>query len=334
MCLSAITSAPSCTRGRSHSGLRVLIDSPSVTPACSSRATARLATGRTGAPGPVAAGERRQVAVVGRVSPRDVLSLQLAGGPPVGGEPRDDVDHVVHRHVDALLGERRDRPVADAARHDVLTHVGEVGGDVQGEAVHRAPVAEAHADRGDLARHDRRVGMVDVEPDTGEPVEPAGVRQAEFSKGVDEQALHTAHVRRRAEPVVDVQDRIADELTGAVIGDVAAALHRHEFGADRGRLTLQVVLEIGPHPVREHVGMLEQQQMLLRPVFEQAGLQRERFPVRHAAEPTDPERRVGGRPGHYQPGLSADLDRLAAARCEAETIVIARWTSPSSRGSP
>ena len=55
---------------------------------------------------------------------------------------------------------------------------------------------------------------------------------------VDEQTLDAADVRRRAEPVVDVQDRVADELTGAVIGDVAAALDRHEFGADRGRLTL------------------------------------------------------------------------------------------------
>ena len=52
VCLSAITSGPSCTRGRSHSGLRVLIDSPSVTPACSRRPTARAAAGRTGAPGP------------------------------------------------------------------------------------------------------------------------------------------------------------------------------------------------------------------------------------------------------------------------------------------
>ena len=89
--------------------------------------------------------------------------------------------------------------------------------------------------------------MVDVEPHAGEPVEPAGVRQTEFAQRVDQQPLDTAHVRRRAEPVVDVQDRVADELAGAVVGDVAAALDRHEFGADRGRLALQVVVEVGPH---------------------------------------------------------------------------------------
>ncbi len=133
--------------------------------------------------------------------------------------------------------------------------------------------------------------MVDVEPHTGEPVEPTGVRQAELAQRVDEQTLDAAHVRGRAEPVVDVQDRVADELTGAVVGDVAAALHRHEFGADRGRLALQVVFEVGPHPVGEHVRMLQQQQVLLRPVLEQRRLQGERLPVRHAAEPSDPERR-------------------------------------------
>ena len=52
----------------------------------------------------------------------------------------------------------------------------------------------------------------------------------------------------RAEPVVDVEDRVPDELAGTVVRDVAAALDRDEFGADRGWFTSQVVLEIARAP--------------------------------------------------------------------------------------
>ena len=90
-------------------------------------------------PGALAAGERRQV--VGPVPPGDVLALDHAVAPHVGGPPGDDVDHLGHRHVDALLGERRDRLVGDAAGHDVVAHVAHVGGDVEGEAVHRPAAA-------------------------------------------------------------------------------------------------------------------------------------------------------------------------------------------------
>ena len=49
---SSVTSGPSRTLGRSQSGLRVSIDSPPVTPAASSRATARGDVVRIGSPGP------------------------------------------------------------------------------------------------------------------------------------------------------------------------------------------------------------------------------------------------------------------------------------------
>ncbi len=210
----------------------------------------------------LAARERRQVAPVDGVLPRDVLAFDRTVGPTFGGEAGDHVDDLAHRHVDALLGERGDRLVADAARHDVLAQVGHVGGDVEREAVHRAPVCEPHADRADLARLHRRIGMVDVEPDPGEPLEPTGVRQPEFGQRVDDQTFDVAHVRRCAEPVVDVDDRVADQLAGAVIGDVATALDRDQFGADRCRLAAQVGGQVGPLAVGEHVRVLEQQQVL------------------------------------------------------------------------
>ncbi len=139
------------------------------------------------------------------------------------------------------------------------------------------------------------------------PVEAAGVRQAEFAEGVDEQALDAADVVGRAEPIVDVQDRIADELAGAVIGDVAAALDGDEFRSDRGRFAAQVVVEIGPRPVGEHVRMFEQQQVLLATVLEQRRLDRQRLAVRDPAEPTDPERRARTVADGHQP--SAGLRR-------------------------
>ena len=123
------------------------------------------------------------------------------------------------------------------------------------------PSREAHADRRDLARHDG--GSDGRRRPTHRDTRRAGRRSAGRAReGVDQQALDTAHVRRRAEPVVDVEDRIADELPGPVVGDVAAALDRHEVGADRGRVAPGCV-EVGALAVREHVRVFEQQQMLL-----------------------------------------------------------------------
>ena len=54
----------------------------------------------------------------------------------------------------------------------------------------------------------------------------------------------------RAEPCFGHrQDRVADELARAVVGDVAAAVDGDEVGADRGRVTAQVGGEVGARPV-------------------------------------------------------------------------------------
>ena len=120
------------TRARSHSGLRAVIDSPSVTPAAASRPVeAHRRVARAGAPA-----ERRQV---GRGVWRQdhVLALDAAGRPSArrpGRRRRRPPPP--WSTVDALGRQRGDRPVADAARDDVAEH-GEVGVDVEGEAVHR-----------------------------------------------------------------------------------------------------------------------------------------------------------------------------------------------------
>ena len=90
---SSITSGPSSTFGRSQSGLRVSIDRPPVTPAASSRAAAAGRHEPDLLAGPFTAGERRQVAAVGGVRPRDVLALErVRRAQRCGGESGDDVD--------------------------------------------------------------------------------------------------------------------------------------------------------------------------------------------------------------------------------------------------
>jgi len=96
---------------------------------------------------------------------------------------------------------------------------------------------------------------------------------------------------RRTDAIVERDDGIADQLTGTVIGDVAAALDRHEVGSHRRRITLQVLVEFGPRTVREDVRMLEEQQMVVVAVLEQRGLERESLQVRNSAQPARSEHR-------------------------------------------
>ena len=119
----------------------------------------------------------------------------------------------------------------------------------------------------------------------------AAGRHAERRERVDDELLDVAHVLGRTERVRHVDDRIADELPGTVVRDVAAPPDGHEVGADSGRVATQVVGEVGPRSVREHVGVLEQQQVLFSPVIEQRLLDGQRLPVRDRAEPADTERR-------------------------------------------
>ena len=229
--------------------------------------------------------------------PCDVGAVERAVAPAAGGVAGDELDDLLHRRVDAFLDQAGDRLVGDATRHDVLAQVAQIGGHVEGEPVHRAAAREAYTDGADLAR----VLARRVDPHARVAVEPAGVRQAEIGEHVDHELLDRAHVglrvgqpRRRRTPVLagavlrrQGDDRVADELTGAVVGDVAAAVHRNQFGTDDGRVDEHVGGEVGRGAVREHVRVLEQQQVVVVATREQRRLHGERFAVRHAAEPAD-----------------------------------------------
>ena len=136
----------------------------------------------------------------------------------------------------------------------------------------------------------RGFGPLGVDPHARVLGEPSR-RDPERGQGVDDELLDVAHVLGRTEAVAELDDRVADQLTGPVVGDVAAAADADEVGPDRGRVAAQVVLEVRARPVREHVGVLEQQQVLPGAVVEQGLLDRQRLAVGDGPQPADAQRR-------------------------------------------
>ena len=90
-------------------------------------------------------------------------------------------------------------------------------------------------------------------------------------------------------PLLERDDRVADELTGTVIGDVAAAIGFDELGADR-RGIAQHVRAIGARTERVDVRMFLQEQVLLVRVLVHRALQRLAFTVRNEPEPAGVEK--------------------------------------------
>src|ERR1700689_5553243 len=111
----------------------------------------------------------------------------------------------------------------DSARRDRI-EVAEVGGYVQREAVPRDPAAKTDADRRNLARAD---------PDAGHRVAASRV-DAEFCERIDHRGFESAEILRHvAVAAFELENRIADQLAGTVIGHLSAARdapHRHTRG--------------------------------------------------------------------------------------------------------
>src|SRR5205823_13038205 len=90
-----------------------------------------------------------------------------------------------------------------------------VVGDVQREAVPGHPAAERDADRGDLALAD---------PHAGQPRAPPR-RDAESGERRDEDTLEHVEVPAHIGPEgAEPDDRVAHQLPGAVVGDLATAV--------------------------------------------------------------------------------------------------------------
>ena len=157
------------------------------------------------------------------LAPHDVLALDVAVG-EVRGEPR----RRRRRRRRASSGAVPSTRASDVTPRSAMPHGTmcvehrEVGVDVEREAVTGAAARDLHADRGDLlvTDPDARVAAA------------RGARRPEVGERVDEHAFERAHVRHDvAQPVAPVgqrDDRVADQLPGPVVRDVAAAIGAHE----------------------------------------------------------------------------------------------------------
>ena len=130
-------------------------------------------------------------------------------------------------HWDGPAQQPRQRghaPVGDAARHDQV-ELREVGVHVEREAVARDPARDADADGRELVRRRPRRRSA--------PARALG-RDAEVGRRPDQHLFEVAHVAVHVAAIrPQIDDRIADELAGTVVGDVAAAARLEQLDAAR-----------------------------------------------------------------------------------------------------
>src|SRR5579884_3852915 len=133
---------------------------------------------------------------------------------------RERVDDGGAGRMRALLQHGRDG-LCETARHDVL-EIPQVGGMVQSEAVRGDPAADVDANGGDFSA---------VDPDSGSAFEAVRMN-VELCEGVDERLFDGANIRDYvALPFAEIEDGVTDDLAGAMIGDVAAAIGVMELDA-------------------------------------------------------------------------------------------------------
>ena len=124
--------------------------------------------------------------------------------------------------------------------------------------MHGDVAARAHAERADLAQG------LGPDPDAGgRGIALAG--DAEARERAQHDLLEQAHVAVDADAQpVQVEDRIRDQLAGAVIGDVAAAVgltHRNPRALEHRRRGEQVRRRAGAPGDRDHRIVLEHEQV-------------------------------------------------------------------------
>jgi hypothetical protein len=97
--------------------------------------------------------------------------------------------------------------------------------------VHGHAALDPHADRGDLALGP---AVVRGQPDAGASLHPTGAREAHVGDHGDQRLLETADVLDDVQRNRERHEGVADELTGTVPGDEAAAVDIDDGGAVRG----------------------------------------------------------------------------------------------------
>ena len=137
--------------------------------------------------------------------------------------PADNVfgpgtDFLYGKNLPGFFFHGRHCDVCDAARDNRIERR-EVTADVQGKTVHRDPVANAHADRRDLAFGN---------PHAGQPSSRLR-RDPERGKQLDHHLLDPAKIAVQVlSASSQINNRITDELPGPMIGCLAATINREK----------------------------------------------------------------------------------------------------------
>src|SRR5919198_2661892 len=99
-----------------------------------------------------------------------------------------------------------------------------------------------------------------MQPDARQSLETSAF-EAEWRERADERLLEVAHVLLYVLPVeAQIEDRVADELSGAVVGRLAAAVRLHHV--DRRALRDVQLAVLRAPPERHHGRMLEEDHRL------------------------------------------------------------------------
>src|SRR5712691_7478415 len=153
-------------------------------------------------------------------------------------------------------GDRRRAQVGVTAR-DYSVEVLEVRGQVEREAVADDRAVQLDADRRELHT---------VGPHAGQARRPGLRSDSQLVEVRDKRRLETRDVvTDRDAQSRQVEDRVADELAGAVISGLAAAIHPDHVDSARPALVVAPENVLRPRGLahRENVRMLEQQQRVV-----------------------------------------------------------------------
>jgi hypothetical protein len=90
-----------------------------------------------------------------------------------------------------------------------------------------------------------------------------------------------------------VQQRISNQLSWSVIGDVASAMNGNKFCANCIWIAFQILLKVGLLTIGKHMLMFKKQQMLIYAMLKNGLLQYQRFRIRNTAKPSHMKWRSG-----------------------------------------
>lgn len=208
----------------------------------------------------------------------DLLGEDLAE--EAGGEVGQGLQRGQAGGIGYFFLEAGDGVVGDAAGDDEA-EVGEVGGEVEGKSVRGDAAGNVDADGGDFAcgRVGRDLWVGEAAPDASQAGDAAGGDAMEGAEA-DESFFHEADKVDGAEAAAvgvgqgaEVEDGVADELAGAVVGDIATAVDFVDSDAAEGEKVTggEDVGAVGVAAEGEDGRVLEEEKDVLGAAFSDEG---------------------------------------------------------------